>query len=234
MSKLSNRITGGLKRLRSAEFQALCDDFLRRSSDEYIELESLGVMPEADKTRKGTPDSWVRCIDGKYIAIQYTTEQTNMKNKIPEDIEKLSDPQHCKVFDKIKKVLVCFNTQLKPEDIESFYEVAELQGWEFYHYSHDKLTAKLKEHPLLLREYLEIETTFGPDLKVDGDRWLKKVGLQEQAEKQGDIFRWSKEENIQSCLEEGYEIEYWTDEQELKCIITSGKSVLLRKRKFSN
>lgn len=48
----------------------------------------LGSQQGTDKTTKGVPDSYVRTIDGKYIAIMYGTysKETAKFNKVKSDI----------------------------------------------------------------------------------------------------------------------------------------------------
>ena len=65
---MTTEIARKLQELDPATFQALCDDLLPLLSDEYEGLEPYGRMLTAKKTSRGTPDSYVRCDDGRYIA----------------------------------------------------------------------------------------------------------------------------------------------------------------------
>ena len=79
-------IEQAIKQLEAGAFQRLCNDFLSREG--YHGIVALGSEAGSDKTTSGTPDAYFCEIDGKYIFVEYTTQQTDLKNKIKGDIEK--------------------------------------------------------------------------------------------------------------------------------------------------
>lgn len=74
-------IQNAVLKLEGGAFQNLCDEFLNECG--YNNIVSLGSKPGTNKTTSGTPDTYY-CIDsnGKYIFIEYTTQQESIYNKI--------------------------------------------------------------------------------------------------------------------------------------------------------
>jgi hypothetical protein len=232
---MSVEITRKLQELDAATFQELCDELLPFLDEEYQGLEPHGRLLTAKKTRKGTPDSYVRCGDGKFIAIQHTTEQTKTGQKVLEDIEACADPQKCKIHEKINKVVICFNSQLGPEELDACYKTANEKGWKLEYFSLNKLTKEIEGQPELMKKFWGIELpseekpVIGDDIITDGEEYLKRSGLKEESEKEGYEFVWAREDKIQTRLLGGHQVVYGWDGQERKCRIRWGDLVLMRK-----
>ena len=71
MSKI-NQIENAILKLEGGKFQKLVDQYLYRKY-KFSNIQSLGSQQGTDKPTKGVPDSYVRTLDGKYIAIMYGT-----------------------------------------------------------------------------------------------------------------------------------------------------------------
>lgn len=99
-------IEQAIKQLEGGAFQRLCNEFLSREG--YRGIVALGSEAGSDKTTLGTPDAYFCEIDGKYIFVEYTTQQTDLKNKIKGDIEKCFDETKTGVLtSQISKIIYC-------------------------------------------------------------------------------------------------------------------------------
>lgn len=108
-------IKSRIQQLNPAAFQILCDDYLGRIG--YPDLVSFGTMAGAERTTKGTPDSY--CIsDGKYIFAEYTVQTTGLFAKIKDDIDKCFDESKTHVpVDHISEIVYCHtSSNLSPGD----------------------------------------------------------------------------------------------------------------------
>ena len=72
--------------LDAGGFQILCDAYLGRVG--YRNIVALGTQAGTQKTTKGTPDTYFTMQNGKYILVEYTTQQSGLEGKILEDLEK--------------------------------------------------------------------------------------------------------------------------------------------------
>ena len=59
-----------------AGFQILCDSYL--SKEGYPNIVALGTKAGAQKTTRGTPDTYF-FADEKYIFVEYTTQQSSLR-----------------------------------------------------------------------------------------------------------------------------------------------------------
>ena len=72
--------------LSPGDFQSLCDEFVIRN--EKGKITCLGMEPGTGKTAKGTPDTYLKTDEGKYILVEYTTQKTNILKKVIDDLDK--------------------------------------------------------------------------------------------------------------------------------------------------
>lgn len=72
-------IAQAIQRMDAGEFQSLCDAFLYKIG--YESIVRLGSNTGTNKTTKGTPDTWNRCADGKYVFAEYTTQKQAWSRK---------------------------------------------------------------------------------------------------------------------------------------------------------
>lgn len=83
MSKLTD-IKQKILQLDGGPFQELCDAYLYKLG--YENVLSLGMKSGTMKTTKGIPDTYFHDPRGKYIFVMYTTQQSNIYEKIHADI----------------------------------------------------------------------------------------------------------------------------------------------------
>lgn len=82
-----NTIKQKILQLDQGSFQNLCDQILHSLG--YSNLVSLGSHSGTQKTTKGTPDTYCIIEDSKYVFVEYTTQQNDLRNKITDDIKKV-------------------------------------------------------------------------------------------------------------------------------------------------
>ena len=90
--------------LDAGPFQNMCNAFL--SKEGYGTMMSLGSQAGTQKTTKGTPDTYFVAKDGRYIFVEYTTQQSGIAGKIQSDIQKCFDTEKTKVPLKIGRAHV--------------------------------------------------------------------------------------------------------------------------------
>ena len=125
--------------LGSGSFQAMCDQYLSQIG--YPNIVSLGTQAGTQKTTQGTPDTYFFDANGKYIFVEYTTQQRNLPDKIKSDIEKCLDVSSTKIpHDKISEIIYCHtSSNIAPKDDLAFRTMCEKVGIEFTIYGIDQL-----------------------------------------------------------------------------------------------
>lgn len=156
MSKV-NQIQSALKAIDQANFQKLCDHYLHKLG--YNDINAIGSVPGKDKTKVGTPDTYVPRADGKYLFAEYTTQQEGVFAKFEEDIAKCLDTAKTGLSrGAVERIILCYNGQL---------DVADHRRLRDHGYPHDceiepigigRLSLDLYErYPGLAKEYLGID-----------------------------------------------------------------------------
>lgn len=168
MYKVIENIKNGILKLSQSEFQELCNSYLYRKG--YSNIVSLGGQPGKRKTTKGTPDTYIMTEEGKYIFVEYTTQQTNLFSKIKEDLDKCLDEDYTKIpHDKIIRIIYCHNTsKLNPEQNEKLKSVCLKKGIELKIIGIDELSEDIYwNHRTIAKEHLNISWETGQILEVD-------------------------------------------------------------------
>ena len=113
-----------------AEFQLVCDTYLRLREKEISSFNKTGTTYSKKKTRKGTPDSFFRLKNGDLVFAEHTTQSENLIKKIKNDIDSCLDSKKVKIpLEEIKKVIICFNSpKLKLEDEREIQLYAKNKG----------------------------------------------------------------------------------------------------------
>lgn len=119
MSRL-NAIQQKIIELDPASYQKMMDSYFCNKYG-FQNIMSLGSKEGQNKTTKGTPDSFVKCDNGKYILIEYGTVQSSVVAKIRSDIKDCLDENKTGIsVDQIEQIICCHtSTNLKPGDVES-------------------------------------------------------------------------------------------------------------------
>ena len=101
-------IENKIKMMEQGAFQRLCDEILIREG--YRGYVALGSQSGTNKTTKGTPDTYFKDKDGKYVFVEYTTMQNPGARKIEEDITKCLDVSKTNITYKNISEIIYFHT----------------------------------------------------------------------------------------------------------------------------
>lgn len=166
MSKV-NQIQNAIKECGSGEFQKLADAYLRKKG--YERINSLGSVIGANKTRKGQPDTLIPLENGKYVVVEYTTQQENLFEKSTGDLTECFNETKTGVpVAKIQEVVICHTSQLAGKEIHALGEQCQQHGVNFNYFGINTISFDLsQDYPGLAREYLGIEVDTGQVLPVE-------------------------------------------------------------------
>jgi hypothetical protein len=105
MSKI-NQIQNRICELDGGAFQKLADAYLHKKG--YENFNSLGSVVGANKVRKGTPDTYLRQLDNKYIFVEHTTQPSGLFGKLSKDLAKCFNEAKTGIpLSEIKEVVFC-------------------------------------------------------------------------------------------------------------------------------
>lgn len=143
--------------LDAGSFQSMCDRYLSKIG--YPNIVSLGTQTGTQKTTRGTPDTYFFGADGKYVFVEYTTQQSNLPGKIKSDIQKCLDVSITQIpHEKISEIIYCHtSSNIAPKDDAAFRTMCETVGIQFSIYGIDQLAQDLYlKHRGIVKEYLHI------------------------------------------------------------------------------
>lgn len=143
MSKLQ-LIQQELIGINEAKFQVYCDDYFFWIG--YSFITSSGSVIGKEKTRKGTPDTYIPINGDEYIFIEYTTKDKlgagkDFYKKLSDDIDHCFDEAKSGIKNsQIKKVILCFPQRLKVKEDDDLRKKCNAFGAEFEPHGIDKLS----------------------------------------------------------------------------------------------
>jgi len=92
--------------LDAGSFQNLCNSYLSKIG--YPNIVALGSKEGTQKTTIGTPDTYFSTPEGKYVFVEYTTQKTDVFEKIVSDINKCLDTKKTGIQHKqIAEIVYC-------------------------------------------------------------------------------------------------------------------------------
>lgn len=143
--------------LSPAQFQEFCDSFLVKEG--YDNIVGLGTQPGTGNTTKGTPDSYCRNSNGKYVFVEYTIQKSDLFKKIKGDIEKCLDSIKSGLpVGKIEEIIYCHTSStLKPGEDDKLHEMVEEYDIKLTIMGIDPLANAVLERYPSLCEYLNLE-----------------------------------------------------------------------------
>ncbi|EFR94266.1 ATP-binding protein [Listeria innocua] len=123
MSKI-NEIQNAIIQLEGGAFQSLMDAYLYVKYG-YSNISELGSHLGTNKTTKGSPDSFIRKENGKYILITYGTVTNTSYRKIEEDIKKCLDSTKTDIgISDITEIICCHtSTRLTPNENKQLHKL---------------------------------------------------------------------------------------------------------------
>ena len=130
MSKI-NDIENSLIKSNEAVFQTVCDSYLYYTEKEYPDLHRTGSQKGKQKVTKGTPDTYFKLENGRYVLIEYTTKnkadsKKKFIEKLTEDITKCLNPRITGIkINTIEKIIYCHNSSLSIKEAHPLYEFCE-------------------------------------------------------------------------------------------------------------
>lgn len=129
--------------LDAGSFQSMCDRYLSKIG--YPNIVSLGTQAGTQKTTRGTPDTYFFDANGKYVFVEYTTQQSRLPDKIKDDIQKCLDVSKTKIpHDRISEIIYCHtSSNITPKDDADFRAMCVNVGIQFSIYGIDQLAQDL-------------------------------------------------------------------------------------------
>ncbi|MDB5034027.1 MAG: hypothetical protein JWQ98_1268 [Chlorobi bacterium] len=169
MSKI-NQIQSALKAIDQARFQQLCDHYLHKQG--YVNINSIGLVIGKDKTKTGTPDTYISLTSGKYLFAEYTTQQEGVVSKFEDDLAKCFDSTKTGLSDsEIEKVFLCYNGQMDVRGDQRLKALGAKHGCIVEIIGIGRLSHDLKDkYPDLAKEHLNVDVDSGQIL--DEERFI--------------------------------------------------------------
>ena len=141
--------------LDPGSFQSLCDAYLSREG--YPNIVSLGTKAGSSKTTRGTPDTYFVTSTGKYVFVEYTTQQEDLVNKIEADINKCLDSKKTGITpNEIAEIIYCHtSSNIAPEYDKKFRKMCTNQGINLIIIGIDLLADTLtRKYPNIVKDHL--------------------------------------------------------------------------------
>ncbi len=157
MSKL-NQIQNELLSKGQGEFQKLGDSYLAKKYP-YAEIIPVGSTFGKDKTRIGTPDSLFKLENGRFLFVEYTTQETGLGNKFSKDLEKCFDEEKTNVpLSDVEKIVLACNGELSHEEKLEFIKKCQEKDCNLEFVEIGTLSFDLyQKYPQLAKDFLGVE-----------------------------------------------------------------------------
>lgn len=120
-------IKSRILQLAPAPFQEFCDTLIYKNG--YGVINGYGMQAGTGKTTKGNPDTYFE-NNGKYVLVAYTTQQSDIYNKLKEDIEKCLDSNKTKIETSAVDLIICCHTSsnLNAGKDKELHEICNKEG----------------------------------------------------------------------------------------------------------
>lgn len=173
MSKV-NQIAAALLEKEGGAFQRVANAYLHKKG--YDRITTIGSAIGSDKTKKGTPDSYIRLENGKIVFAEFTTDQTWPYKKIRGDIEKCLDEKKTGIpREEIEQIVICHNSQLSAEEDRALYTLCLEHGIQLVIFGLNTIAHDLVHlYPGISKNELGIEIDTGQIL--DPEEFVRQVG----------------------------------------------------------
>ena len=162
-------IQNALVSINETVFQDLCDSFIYKTIDLHLLFSRTGSQVGKQKTKKGTPDSYILLKNGKYIFIEYSTNVTEGVSKLISDIKKCLDTNKTGILLKdLEKIILCFNFNIKANETQKILDTIKETNIELQLYSLDDISLALSlNHRDLVRDFLGLPFDTGQIVSID-------------------------------------------------------------------
>lgn len=145
-----------INQLNQASFQILCDALLAREG--YPGIVALGTKDGAEKTTRGTPDTYFCLSGGKYVFAEYTTQKPGLAAKIRADIGKCMDEEYTGIpLSEIIEIVYCHtSSNISPADDRQLKSLCEEKGIKLTLLGIDSLAERLMNYPSIIKHHLDL------------------------------------------------------------------------------
>ena len=156
-----------IKSMNQAAFQELGDLFLISKDRDYNAFVCTGSQYGKQKTTKGTPDTFILTHDGKYIMVEYSTDETKRGKKLIADFEKCLKERGVEKT-KLERILLFANYKLNKEEAVAIQKYAEETHTSYQIYDGGRLARELCiHHKNLIFSCLGIHMDTGQIVSID-------------------------------------------------------------------
>ncbi|MGI4735830.1 MAG: hypothetical protein ACRYG7_11705 [Janthinobacterium lividum] len=166
-----SRLEKELLTLSSANFQKLCDAYLRRIRG--WALQSWGTVAGSDKDKTGVPDAYAQLPDGHYVLVAYTTTAPpKLARKLADDLADCAKEasQHLEA-DSVERIVLVCNNRISLADYDQLGQQAAKLGYPLQLLGLDDVVAMLLSYPALAAELLP-PLDWGRGQLVQGEEFI--------------------------------------------------------------
>ncbi len=117
-------VENAISAMNQAAFQELGDLFMISRNRDYSAFVCTGSQYGKQKTTKGTPDTFILTHEGKYIMVEYSTNETKKEKKLIEDFEKCLTEKGIEKS-KLNSIILFANYKLNKEEVIAIQKYAE-------------------------------------------------------------------------------------------------------------
>ena len=197
MSKIS-QIEAELDTIDQGKFQKLCNHYLFQKYD-ASPTESGGATGQ-DKTKPGTPDSFMVLPNSNFIFVEQSTQKGELLPKFKDDLEnKCFNEKKTEIpISKIELVILCYNSKLSTGDSNKLAEVCKSNDTEIVFLDLNRLTHEIFDYPRLAKGLLNVETDTEQILKPSD--FIVEIEHQGTTQKNQFIGRRKEQEELANSL----------------------------------
>lgn len=160
-------VENAIRVMNQAAFQELGDLFMISRNQDYSAFVCIGSQYGKQKTTKGTPDTFILTHDGKYIMVEYSTNETQKEKKLIEDFEKCLTEKGIEKS-KLNSIILFANYKLNKEEVIAIQKYAEETHAPYQIYDGGCLARELYvNHKDLVFRCLGIHVDTGQIVSVD-------------------------------------------------------------------
>lgn len=153
--------------MNQAAFQELGDLFLISKDCDYNAFVCTGSQYGKQKTTKGTPDTFILTHDGKYLMVEYSTNETKREKKLIEDFEKCLIENDIE-SSKLKCIILFANYKLSKTEAIAIQKYAENAHASYQIYDGSRLARELfVHHKDLIYRCLGLHVDTGQIVTID-------------------------------------------------------------------
>ena len=161
-----NKIEQAMLEMEGGRFQKICNLYL--SANGY-NINAEGSVTSTNKTKKGTPDCFIKSSHGNFIFVEYTTQQTEVYKKFVDDISKCVNTKKTGIpKSKISKIILFYNSksEMSPDEQNKLQKMCGDIELEIYGVS--TISSNLyNNHKDIVIDELHINTGYGQVLTED-------------------------------------------------------------------